>query len=186
MKVNKTLLRKVTEAALVMELFDGRPLEFAKPKNLLDLVNVFILTARALDSLHAMGYVHCDLKPNNIMLGDAGEVKVIDFGQTCKVGAGPRNAFKAHPTSSPPSRSSAGPLTVRTDIFNFGATLYWALSGGKKIPTLYTLKKSSNSFLLDAGIPAPHELNPQVPESLSHLTMDCVKTNVAGEASQRT
>src|SRR6187397_2908895 len=51
LKINKTLMLKVTDAALVMELFDGRPLEFVRPKGLMDLIDVFVKTAKALDAL---------------------------------------------------------------------------------------------------------------------------------------
>src|SRR2546423_7300552 len=57
LKINKNMLFKVTDAALIMELFDGRPLEFVKPPALLGQVDVFIKTARALDALHSLGYV---------------------------------------------------------------------------------------------------------------------------------
>ena len=86
LKFNRTLLFKVTEAALIMELVEGEPLEFRLPDSLQTIIDVFITTAGALDSLHAMGYVHCDLKPNNILIGPKGEVKVIDLGQAVKVG----------------------------------------------------------------------------------------------------
>ena len=69
-------------------------------------------------------------------------------------------------------------VTVETDIYNFGATLYWALTGSK-VPTLFTLKRTENSFLLDHKIPSPAELNPLVPEQLSNLVMECVRTNPA-------
>src|SRR5690349_15695043 len=66
--INKNLLFKTTDAALVMELFDGRSLEWHKPPTIPAMVDVFIQTAKALDALHLMGYVHCDLKPNNILI----------------------------------------------------------------------------------------------------------------------
>jgi hypothetical protein len=63
-------------------------------------------------------------------------------------------------------------------VFNFGATLYWALTG-KALPTLFTLKKGENSFLLDQSMPSPHDQNPKVPVPLSNLVMECVRTNPA-------
>src|SRR5688500_6997082 len=74
MKVSRTLFRKVTEAALVLELFDGTPLENLAPRNLGTIVDIFIETAEALDSLHGVGYIHCDLKPNNILVSPEGDV----------------------------------------------------------------------------------------------------------------
>src|SRR5438876_437211 len=85
-KYNKNMLFKVTDAALIMELFDGRMLEFVKPATILGQIEVFIKTAKALESLHGLGFVHCDLKPNNILLNEAGDVKVIDLGQAAKQG----------------------------------------------------------------------------------------------------
>jgi hypothetical protein len=69
------------------------------------------------------------------------------------------------------------PITVQTDIFNLGATIYWTLTG-RTIPTLYTVnKKGENSFLLDSKIDTPQQLNPRVPTALSNLVMECVSTS---------
>ncbi len=175
LKINKKLLGGVIDAALIMELFDGRPLEFVKPKGLIDLLNVFIATARALDSLHSLGYVHCDLKPNNILLGDKGAVKVIDLGQAAKF-ATVKKRIQGTPDFISPEQVNCGPVTVRTDVFNLGATMYWALAS-KKLPTLFTVKQKENSFLLDAKIDPPHAINKSVPETLSNFVMECVKTS---------
>jgi serine/threonine-protein kinase len=175
LKINKNLFFKPTEAALIMELFDGRPLEFAKPKTLPGLVDVFIKTARALDSLHSLGYVHCDLKPNNILIDADGAVKVIDLGQAAKQTT-VKKRIQGTPDYIAPEQVQCGPVTFRTDVFNLGATMYWALAG-TKLPTLYTVKKKENSFLLDARIDPPHAINKLVPEALGNLVMECVKTS---------
>ena len=175
LKINKNLLFKVTDAILIMELFDGRSLEQDIPKTLAGIIEVFIKTAQALDSLHLMGYVHCDLKPNNILISESGEVKVIDLGQACKSGT-VKKRIQGTPDYIAPEQVKLHPVTFKTDIYNLGATMYWALTG-KKLPTLYTLKKSANSFLVDDQLPAPHTVNPQLPESLSRLVMECVKIN---------
>src|SRR4051794_14494410 len=69
MKLTKTWLGKITEAALVMELFDGLPMDVQPPSTIARAVNAFVQSAQALEALHAAGYVHCDLKPNNILIG---------------------------------------------------------------------------------------------------------------------
>ena len=177
LKINRSILRKITEAALIMELVDGTPLDTKPPERMADMVSVFIGTAQALAHLHHLGYVHCDLKPNNILIGSKGEVKVIDYGQTCKVGT-VKERIQGTPDYISPEQVRCEPVSVRTDIFNFGATMYWGLTG-QKIPTLFTIKRSENSFLVDSKIPTPHEINPRVPEPLSNLVMDCVRTVAA-------
>ena len=175
LKINKNLIFKVTDAALIMELFDGRMLEFVKPSSLVGQIDVFIQVAKAMDQLHALGYVHCDLKPNNIMLNDVGVVKVIDLGQAAKIGT-VKSRIQGTPDFIAPEQVTCQAVTVRTDVFNLGATMYWSLSG-TKLPTLYTVKQKENSFLLDAKIQTPADINALVPENLSNLTMECVKTS---------
>lgn len=177
LKVNRTLLRKTIDACLVMELVDGNPLETQLPKTLLEMVDTFIQTAQALESLHHVGYVHCDLKPNNILRDANGEVKVIDLGQACKIGTA-KKRIQGTPDFISPEQVKCLPVDGRTDVFNFGATLYWCLTS-KKLPTLFNVGKSENSFLVDTEIPTPRSLNPLVPETLSNLVMECVKTSPA-------
>jgi serine/threonine-protein kinase len=176
-KVNRTLLRKVTEAALVMEMFDGQPLEFIATRNMRQLVGYFIQTARGLGAIHDEGLVHCDLKPSNILVSPSGHVKVIDYGQTCPVGTA-KERIQGTPDYISPEQVKLAPVNERTDIFNLGATMYSTLCG-QKLPTLYTLKRQENSFLVDDVIPAPHTINPEVPETLSNIVMECVRTNPA-------
>jgi serine/threonine-protein kinase len=176
LKINKNILFKVVDAILVMELFDGRPLEFNVPKTLGSIVDVFIKVADALDSMHTMGYVHCDLKPNNILLNDKLDVKVIDLGQAAKTGTA-KKRIQGTPDYIAPEQVKCQPVTFRTDVYNFGTTMYWALTGGQKLPTLYTLKKSENSLLVDDLLPSPRKVKPSVPEPLSNLVMECVRVN---------
>jgi eukaryotic-like serine/threonine-protein kinase len=175
LKTNKTLFRKTQEALLVMELFDGTQLDAALPPGVAATVKQFADVASALAALHELGYVHCDLKPNNILVGHDGQIKIIDFGQTCPVGT-KKERIQGTPDYIAPEQVKREPVSFCTDVFNFGATMYWALSG-KKLPTLITLSKGENSFLLDDMIPAPAQVNPQVPHNVSELVMECVRTN---------
>jgi len=176
LKINKTLLLKKIEAFLVMDLFDGKPMEVRPPSNLLEAVNTFIPTAQGLHAMHQMGYVHCDIKPNNILRDGAGNVKIIDFGQSAKIGT-VKERIQGTPDYISPEQVERRPITIQTDIYNLGATIYWALCG-KTIPTQYTVSRQGKySFLLDTLIKSPQELNPRVPAALSNLVMECVSTN---------
>lgn len=176
LKINKKMFVQVSEAFLVMEYFDGSPLDVRTPSSILDTVEVFIQVGEALRAMHQLGYVHADLKPNNILRGAHGRVKVIDFGQSCK-----NNTVKERIQGTPdyisPEQVARRPITLQTDVFNLGATLYWALVG-KTIPTLYTVnKQGDNSFLAVDLIETPAQLNPKVPIALSNLVMESIATN---------
>jgi serine/threonine-protein kinase len=175
LKLQKTMLLKVSEAFLVMELVDGKPLDVVCPRDMMEILDTFIAAAQGLRAMHQMGFAHCDIKPNNILRNGRGEVKVIDFGQSCRIGT-VKERIQGTPDYIAPEQVTRRPVTVQTDVFNLGATLYWALTS-KPIPTLYTVnKKGENSFLLDSKIDTPMDLNPKVPTAVSNLVMECIAT----------
>jgi serine/threonine-protein kinase len=175
-KSNKSFLRKASEACLLMELFDGQPLETHRPESMRRIVDIFVKVSKAIEGLHKAGFVHCDLKPNNIMLGGGGEVRVIDLGQTCPVGT-VKPRIQGTPDYISPEQVNCQAVAPKTDVYNFGATLYWALTG-KNMPTLFTLKKGDNSILSDDLLQTPQQLNPKVPEPLSNLVMECIRVRM--------
>ncbi|MBC7784795.1 MAG: serine/threonine protein kinase [Burkholderiales bacterium] len=178
LKIVKTLLLKVSEAFLVMEYFDGMPLEEGLPTDLVDVLDTFIQASEGIRAMNQMGFVHCDLKPNNILRSRHGVVKVIDFGQSCRVGT-IKERIQGTPDFIAPEQVNRKPVTIQTDVYNLGATLYWAVTG-RHIPTLYTVnKKGENSFLLDATIPSPVELNPICPMPVSNMILECVSTSTS-------
>jgi len=175
LKITKTMLLKVNEAFLLMELVEGKALDVELPSSMIDLVDTFIQAAQGLRAMHAMGYVHCDIKPNNILRNSKGAVKVIDYGQSCRIGT-IKERIQGTPDFIAPEQVARRPVTVQTDVFNLGATLYWTLTG-RHIPTLYTVnKKGENSFLLDTRIDTPQDLNNKVPPALSNLVVECIST----------
>lgn len=173
LKVNKSLLLKVVDAVLVLEFFDGKPLERSLPSELGDVIDTFIQAAEGLQAMHRMGFAHCDIKPNNLLLDAAGNVKVIDFGQACRIGT-IKERIQGTPDYIAPEQVTRQPISEATDVFNLGATLYWAVTG-KHIPTAYHAKRrGENSFLVDSMFKTATELNPEVPRPVSEAIMQCV------------
>lgn len=172
LKIQKTLLLKVTEAFLVMELFNGVALDMRPPKALQEACDTFIQAAQGLQQMHSMGYVHCDIKPNNILRDPSGHVKVIDFGQSCKIGT-VKERIQGTPDYIAPEQVHRKPVSHKTDLYNLGSTIYWALTG-KNNPTLYTVGRGEHSFLVADRIETPMDVNPRVPLALSNLVMECI------------
>lgn len=179
LKINKSMLLRITEAIMVMEYIDAVPLDVQPPPDIYATLDTFVQAAEGLKAMHQMGYVHCDIKPNNILRAKTGEVKVIDFGQSCATGT-VKERIQGTPDYIAPEQVARKPVTVQTDVFNLGATLYWALTG-RHIPTMYTVTKKGgdNALLADELFESPSQLNPLVPAQVSELVMQCVSTRPA-------
>ncbi len=163
---------KVKEMLLSMELFEARTLEHSPTLSLLDVLLVFRMVASGLDAMHREGFVHCDIKPNNILLSKSGSIRIIDLGQSCKIGT-IKQRIQGTPDYIAPEQVKRRPLGPKTDIFNLGATMYWALTG-QNIPTLIP-KKDSLGLPIPQQQLAPHEIRKRLPVGISKLVMDCVE-----------
>jgi eukaryotic-like serine/threonine-protein kinase len=169
----KVVFGPVAEAALVMEYVNGLPINEQRPEGVAAIVDTFTQTALALEALHHLKLVHCDLKPNNIIRDADGRVKVIDFGQTCPFGT-EKPRVQGTPDYIAPEQVKLKPVSPRTDVYNFGATMYWTLTG-ERAPTLYTIPKGHKEILKEQKYPTPRDLRPEVPEKISVLVMDCLR-----------
>ena len=163
----------ITEVALIMELVDGQTLDTRGVNGLRETLDIFIKVAEGLWDMAKHGYVHCDTKPGNIMVSASGKVHLIDYGQACKAGT-VKERVQGTPAFIAPEQARCKPLTEQTDVYNLGATLYWALTG-KRVPTLLTVDKSERRIVKEQNFPSPGELNPDVPPTLSDMVMACLK-----------
>jgi eukaryotic-like serine/threonine-protein kinase len=172
----ESLLGGTSELWLVMELVDGASCERERPQTVEDAVFIFEQTAEGLQAMHDQGFVHADMKPNNIIVDDKLGVKIIDLGQSCKVGT-VKQRIQGTPDYIAPEQVHRQPITPKTDVYNLGAAMYWIFTN-QYVPTALG-KEDSLLGSLDASImPKPkhvRELNPRVPEALAELIMTCVE-----------
>jgi serine/threonine protein kinase len=163
---------KTRELLLSMEYLDGNTLEDSDTLSLGDVLLVFRMVASGLNAMHQQGFVHCDVKPNNILMSKSGSIKIIDLGQSCKIGT-TKPRIQGTPDYIAPEQVRRKPLGPKTDIFNLGATMYWALTG-KHVPTLIP-KKDSYGFPVTEPRRAPHEIKKRIPVEISELVMQCIE-----------
>jgi len=164
---------KTRELLLAMEMFDGKSLEDGPALSVVDVLLVFRMVATGLNAMHHNGYIHCDIKPNNILMGPKGEIKIIDLGQGCRIGTR-KLRIQGTPDYIAPEQVRREPLDQRTDIFNLGATMYWAFTG-KNVPTLIPRKIDRITMFVPEEFPTPHQVHHRIPVGISMLVMDCVK-----------
>lgn len=167
-------LLRTKELLITMEYFDGQSLEDQQRLSLGDVLLVFRMVAMALNAMHEKGYVHCDIKPNNILFSPKGAIKVIDLGQSCRLGE-IKKRIQGTPDYIAPEQVRREHLSHRTDMFNLGATMYWAMTG-KNVPTLIPQKNEYGMILQDdQTFKSPHEIHPKIPKALSDIVMECVQ-----------
>jgi serine/threonine-protein kinase len=134
------VLEEGGEAFLLMEYVEGTTLRqrIASPVSTVEFLDIAIQCAGALLTAHRKGVVHCDIKPENIMLTPAGQVKVLDFGIAKRLpfqDAGTTTSsvepegLVGTPNYMAPEVLAGNVPDARSDIYSLGVTLYEACAG---------------------------------------------------------
>lgn len=111
-----------------MEIVHGASLERALPMPPRQVRDVLASLCRVLGYVHAQGYVHLDLKPENIRLLEDGRLKLMDFGLMERTGrtGGPIRGTLAYLA---PEVARSARVDQRADLYSLGAVAYHLLTG---------------------------------------------------------
>jgi eukaryotic-like serine/threonine-protein kinase len=136
---------------VAMELVEGSTLRkwLETPRRWPEIVRMFIAAGRGLQAAHEAGLIHCDFKPDNVLVGGDGRPRVVDFGlvrsmrrvvasegspgptapHTIMAASGGTGTVMGGTPAYMPPEQSEGQAEARSDQYAFCVALYWALFG---------------------------------------------------------
>ena len=184
---------------IVMELLRGQTLAdliCAGPLTVERSVTIIRGVLEALGEAHRHGIVHRDVKPSNVLLGERGQVKVLDFGLAKSLSdADPRapgaDTLSALPTQTldgvvlgtplyvSPEQATGAQVDGRSDLFSVGAMLYECLTGRPAFAAPSVVEIFAR-VIDPAAPPAPSAFNPQVTRELDRVTLRALSKTPAG------
>jgi serine/threonine protein kinase len=174
---------------IVMEVLRGESLRDRinrGPMRVVDLLDISIQLADALDAAHAQGIIHRDIKPSNIFVGEKNRTKILDFGlaklsqasNPISSSGGRLDASTHRELTMPgsalgtvsymsPEQARGEEVDTRTDLFSLGVVLYEMATG------IQAFGGSTQAIVFDAILnrtpqPVSH-VNPQIPPRLEAL-----------------
>ena len=157
---------------IAMELLEGGSLrDIVKAHGPMDSTRACLMCADAADALaqaHALGIIHRDVKPANLMLTRAGRCKVADFGLARMEDAGDLSSTLPESVGTPqfiaPELLRGVLASARSDIYSLGATLWYLLTGHPpfEAATAADLLRQH----LETPLPDLSALRPDLPEGL--------------------
>ncbi len=162
-------------AYLAMEFVQGQPLrEYCSFDKLLPphrVVEIMFKCAMALDYAGRRGIVHRDIKPDNILLSNDDEVKIMDFGLALNLRkSGGDSTFimgVGSPAYMSPEQIKDYPLNTQSDIYSLGAVMFEMLTG--RLPFRAKNRGALMYKIINMDPEPVSTLNPSVPEELDPI-----------------
>ena len=164
-------LEENSEHYLIMEFVEGVNLkQYLAQKGPLDPVEAVSITSQmcsVLQVAHAQGFIHRDIKPQNIMIAKDGQAKLTDFGIVRVMeAAGLTNTGIVLGTADylAPEQARGDPLSPASDLYSLGVVLYEMLAGRPPFvgsSAVQVAMQHANNVP-----PPPSKYNPRIPKPL--------------------
>lgn len=159
------------QAYFTMELFNAPNLKTQLYNDIrgvhIRLKRLVEAVALALEHIHDRGWIHRDIKPDNILMNKSSEARVVDFSLASRAAGGlsrmlhrKQATVQGTRTYMAPEQILGKPLTPQTDIYNFGVTLFELLTG--ETPFKGATPKDLLLRHIGEPAPAPSLFNPNV------------------------
>ncbi|MBW0095885.1 Stk1 family PASTA domain-containing Ser/Thr kinase [Pseudonocardia sp. KRD-184] len=170
---------------IVMEFVDGQTLrEIVKttgPMSQQRVIEVMADVCAALDFSHRHQIIHRDVKPANIMINNAGAVKVMDFGIARALGEGQNVTQTAAVIGTAqylsPEQARGEAVDARSDVYAAGCVLFELLTGEPPFTGDTPVAVAYQHVREDPRHPS--ELNPEIPAALDSVVLKALSKNPA-------
>jgi eukaryotic-like serine/threonine-protein kinase len=135
--------------------------------------------ARSVHFAHERGFLHCDLKPSNILLERDGRPYVTDFGLAKRASEDSSlsisGAILGTPSYMAPEQASGSRkgLSAATDVYGLGAILYELLTGSPPFRNETVMETVVD--VLERDPSPPRELRPEIPKELETICLKCLE-----------
>jgi predicted Ser/Thr protein kinase len=171
---------------IVMEWLEGRVLSEViqrdRPLDLGRAVRLAIQIAEGLEAAHRANVVHRDVKPQNIMVLEAGDdIKLMDFGIARLRDSGTSvtraGTMMGTPDYMAPEQIEGQAITEKTDLYSFGVVLYEMLTGTAPFRAS-TQAAVLTKQLQEQPVP-PSRLRPEIPRELEAIVLKALEKDPA-------
>ncbi|WP_406740098.1 serine/threonine-protein kinase [Streptomyces atratus] len=161
------------ELYIVMEYIRGKSLtSYLKTGPTLTLERTVRWTreiCEGLDAAHSCKVLHHDIKPDNIMITNQGEVKIVDFGLASFADVTQSHTGVGTPLYKAPERWNDNPGSVRSDLYSVGCVLYEMLTGRPPFGSPQDDPMTVGRMHQDDSPAPPSAHRPGVPDQLDSI-----------------
>ncbi len=161
---------------IIMELVEGislrRRLKIAGPLSIAESLRISIGMLRGLEAIHDAGYIHRDIKPQNILIDASGTPKITDFGITLRPGelkSPPLGLAMGTAAYIAPEQAEGREIGPQADLYSAGVVLFQMLTGEVPFPGNDPLEVMSRHRLEPPR--DPRSLNPEISPALSAIVL---------------
>jgi len=169
------------QSFIAMEYIEGQTLKDKINSEQLDVtaaVEIAIQIAEGLKKAHEKNIIHRDVKTANIMMNEADQAKILDFGLAKfmgQVGLTKTQSTMGTVAYMSPEQTQGKNVDFRTDIWSFGVVLYEMVTG--QLPFVGEYEQAVIYSILNEEPKAPSQVRSDIPNNMDNIILKTLEKN---------